>query len=273
MNMKDMFSYCTLIYDGSELPNALEHIKKAGYDGVELYEKDWRWGIKQLGKKGFKKLFDKSGLKVSALFGGIIKNESSLSVVKEAADIAEFLGSKYIFAVSPQKDCIDKDGFLKGVDIACDYLQKKDIQLVIHNHAGTYMESPKKTVTVCTKIQKMNFGICFDSVHFALFEDNLLGWLDELIKYIKYVHLKDMKLTRLEFYKRRPVEEWRWGDLDHLWEEYTNLEEGVLDNRSIAVRLKKLGYSGWWVPEVERKEYDRQQHAYNNIRRLKSYFK
>ena len=53
--------------------------------------------IKNLGKKGFKELFIKNNLKVSALFGGILKDKSSLLEIKEASYIAEFLNSKYIF--------------------------------------------------------------------------------------------------------------------------------------------------------------------------------
>ena len=38
-------SYCTLIYKGEELLKALEDVKGAGYQGIELYPKDWRWAL------------------------------------------------------------------------------------------------------------------------------------------------------------------------------------------------------------------------------------
>ena len=38
-------SYSTLIYEGNELPKAVEHIKKAGYTGIELNPKDWEWSL------------------------------------------------------------------------------------------------------------------------------------------------------------------------------------------------------------------------------------
>jgi sugar phosphate isomerase/epimerase len=269
--MKDSFSYCTIIYQGHELPLVVEHISAAGYDGIELYPKDWEWGFSNLGKKGMKKLFDDSGLAVSAVFGGVLENSSD--ALTDAAKAAETLGARYVFAVSPIKGAVSRSECEDIVSRACDTLASFGLVLVIHNHAGTYMESISVSHDLCNAIHKPNFGLCLDSLHFALFDDDIQDCLEPVIDYVKYVHLKDMTKTRHEIDAAVPKETWRWGALGHLAETYIDLEKGVIDNKAIAAYIKKSGYSGWWIPEIEVARIDRKDHAANNAGLIRSYVK
>jgi inosose dehydratase len=269
--MKDLFSYCTLIYKGYELPLAIEHISAAGYGGIELYPKDWSWGFSHLGKNELRDLFEANGLAVSAVFGGVLENENE--ALADAAHAAVALDSKFVFAVSPIKGSVSRSECEDIVGNACDFLDTFGLTLLIHNHAGTYMESIGVSHDLCKAIQKPNFGLCLDSVHFALFDDAIQNCLEPVIEFVKYVHLKDMTKTRHEIDAVVPKETWRWGALGHLAETYIDLDKGVIDNKAIAKAIKNSGYSGWWVPEIEVARIDRNNHALNNARLIKSYVK
>ena len=54
-------SYCTLIYEGNELLTALEDVKRAGYQGIELYPKDWRWALNSYSLEEFADIFQRFG--------------------------------------------------------------------------------------------------------------------------------------------------------------------------------------------------------------------
>ncbi|MDD5017621.1 MAG: TIM barrel protein [Eubacteriales bacterium] len=266
--MEDKLSYCTLIYNGNELTKAISHVREAGYDGIELYPKDWRWALGELGEAGLINLF--RNLSVSALFGGVLSEQQE--GIAEAKNIAQLLDVKYIFIVAPPKNmCLKNEEILNMLEKAYSSVKNTDIKLIIHNHAGTLVETIESTLQLFSNLDKLPIGLCFDSVHYALFHDDLVSRLEEIIHFIDYVHLKDMNLTRQQLSAIKPVDQWKWGDLSHIADHYTGLENGVIDNESIAKRLKDLGYAGWWLPEIERKEINPLDHAIENFKVLKSY--
>ena len=266
--MEDKLSYCTLIYDGSEIEQAIAHVGKAGYDGIELYPKDWQWALGEYGEAGMENLF--RGIEVSALFGGVLaEDQEGMADAKRAA---QMLGAGYIFFVAPVKNTGTKlEDVVRMMEQAYSLVRDSQIKLIIHNHAGTFVETIESTVQLFSELKGLPIGLCFDSVHYALFHDDLIERLDEIVDFIDYVHLKDMNLTRQQLAAIKPVDQWKWGDLDHIAAHYTGLENGVIDNKSIAKRFKALGYSGWWLPEIERKEINRLDHAAENCRVMKSY--
>lgn len=267
--MENKISYCTLIYDGCDIETAVRDIASAGYDGIELYPKDWEWGIEHLGRETFSHLFKDAGLAVSAVFGDVLS--ASEQNITSAISAAKLVGATYIFAVPPVKNSVDRSRCLRIINHVCSLLEDHGLNLVLHNHAGTCMESISESVDICSSIDRKNFGLCLDSVHFALYDDDIHLHLEPLLPFIRYVHLKDMTKPRRVQYETLPPDMWRWGDLAHLASTYTDLEHGVIDNRAIAEYLIRSGYSGWWVPEIERQQADRLEHASFNHTVLKSY--
>lgn len=267
---RDYFSYCTLTYTGEELPLAVEQIADAGYDGIEIYPKDWQWGMKVLGKKSFQRLFSDAGLCVSAVFGGVL--DEKLGNVEEAAKIGQMIGAKYVFVVAPVIGTVEYSQCVDILHRASRLASEYKETLLIHNHAGTFMESLETSQKLCAAVQDLNFGLCLDSLHFALFDDNIENKLSGVLPFVKYVHLKDLDISRRELYKVTPKEEWRWGNLQYLEFHYTDLNSGVIDNAKIAAIIKAYGFSGWWLPEIERAYMNRQIHLNQNYERIKRYF-
>lgn len=267
--MMNKFSYCTLIYDGAELPIAIEHVSRAGYDGIELYPKDWTWAFRELGAQRLKRLLSDASIQVSAVFGGVLGPDPA--TLLDAAQAADRLGARTVFAVSPVKGEVGRSECEDILNCACDQIEKYSLKLAIHNHAGTFMESLDVSVDLCKAIRKDNFGLCLDSLHFALFDDAIEKKIDPLLPYIAYVHLKDILRSRHELNRLVPQEEWKWGTLSFLEQTYTDLESGIIDNNAIARKISQYGYIGWWLPEIERQRIDRYAHAVNNYNVIRSY--
>lgn len=265
-------SYSTLTYDGSEFFFAIDEIANAGYNGIEIYPKDWEWALSQQSIDDLRKLLAKKRLKISAVFGGSLGIGSDFERFTRAADIGSQLDCQYVFFVAPGKHAKNEFNLASVCRETARVLKAKGMIALLHNHAGTMVETSRDAAILSENVNSENFGLCFDSVHYALFEDDLAESVQRTSSYIKYVHLKDIKKTRGELTKSMPAEEWEWGNLAHLSQEYTGLGEGVINNRCVVNELLRIGYSGWWVLEVERREHDRSIQLSRNKKELRSYF-
>ena len=265
-------SYCTLTYNGNEFQTAIIDSGKTGYNGIEIYPKDWEWALSQMPITDLKKLITASGLRVSGVFGGCLSLTSDLGHLIQAADIGFQLNCEYVFFVAPGKQAKESFDFVSACKEAAKLLKVKGMVAVLHNHAGTIVETSDDAARLCEAVSARNFGLCFDSVHYALFEDDLEKSVNRTRDFIKYVHLKDIKKDRFKLASITPTAQWEWGHLEHLSREYTGLGEGVINNRAVVKALLDIGYDGWWMIEIERQEYDRSIHASRNINELRNYF-
>lgn len=269
MTGKNMFAYSTITYKKEELPLALEQISHAGYDGVELCPKDWEWGLETLGKKGLVHLFAKYSLMVASLYGGLLG--ADLSELEEACRIGNALGSENVFVLAPVAGSATYDQVLQWAKDACGIAAKYGMILLIHHHAGTFMDELSVCEKLCADIREPNYGLCFDSLHLSLYEDQVEDKLSNLLPYIRYVHFKDLEMDRTEFYKIKPKETWRFGDLGHLEKHYMDLGDGIIHHAAIAEVIRNYGYTGWWEPEIERIYLDRKTQVERNYQRIREY--
>jgi sugar phosphate isomerase/epimerase len=265
-------SYCTLIYDGNEFQTAIKDSAKAGYSGIEIYPKDWEWALSQMSITDLKRLIGSSGLRVSGVFGGCLSSNSDFDNLIRAADIGSKLDCEYVFFVASGKQAKASFDFVSACKEVAKLLEVKGMVAVLHNHAGTVIETSDDAAKLCDAVSARNFGLCFDSVHYALFEDDLKKSVKRNRDFIKYVHLKDIKKDRFALARITPTAQWDWGNLEHIAREYTGLGEGVINNRAVVKALRDIGYDGWWMIEIERQEYDRSTHASRNINELRNYF-
>jgi inosose dehydratase len=261
-----------LIYNANEFPVAVSDVAKAGYNGIEIYPKDWEHALASRSVEEVGAELAENGLRVSAVFGGSLSSKVDLDGFARAAEIGSQLGSEFVFFVAPGKHHEGKTNFVSLFREAARMLKSKGMTAVLHNHAGTVVESSSDAARISEAVDSKSFGLCFDSVHYALFEDDLVQCVQNTKDYVKYVHLKDIKRKKAEIQESYPAKDWEWGKLEHLAKEYTGLDEGVIDNYSVVKAFCASGYEGWWVVEIERQEYDRVLHASKNIGILKQYF-
>ena len=266
-------SYCTLIYEGGELLEALEDVKAAGYQGIELYPKDWRWALNSYSLDELGSILRKVDLSVSGVMGGVLNEQKDLEVFGEAVNIAAAIGCPNVFFVAAAKPACDYDEFIRLAKKATAYAASMELTALLHHHAGTLAESMVQTRNIAESVGMDNFAVCFDSVHLALFEKDLAGSMLALGDLIKYVHLKDIKKDREVLLRGVPASDLTWENLDHIAQEYTGLGEGTINNEEVAHTLLDMGYEGWWVIEIERQEYGRKEHAEKNLKRLRAYLR
>ena len=265
-------SYCTLIYEGNELLNALEDVKRAGYQGIELYPKDWRWALDRYSLDEFGDVLHRFDLSVTGVMGGVLNEQKDLEAFGEAVNIAAAIGCPNVFFVAAAKPACEYNEFIRLAKEAAAYAARMGLTALLHHHAGTLAETMAQTRNIAESVDMDNFAICFDSVHFALFEKDLPGSVLALGDLIRYVHLKDIKKDREVILRGVPASDLTWENLDYIAQEYTGLGEGTIDTEEVAHTLLDMGYEGWWVIEIERQEYARKEHAEKNLKRLRKYF-
>ncbi len=266
-------SYCTLIYEGNELLSALEDVKLAGYQGIELYAKDWRWALDRYSLDQFGDMLQRFDVNVTGVMGGVLNEQNDLEAFGEAVKVAAAIGCPNVFFVAAAKPGCEYSSFISLTKQATARAANMGITALLHHHAGTLAETMAQTRNIAESVRMDNFAICFDSVHMALFEQDLPGSVMSLGNLIRYVHLKDIKKDREVILRGVPAAGLTWANLDYLAQEYTGLGEGTLDNEEVAHTLLGMGYDGWWVIEIERQEYERKEHAQRNLDTLRSYFR
>jgi inosose dehydratase len=264
-------SYCTLIYEGNELLAALEDVKRAGYQGIELYPKDWRWALNKYSLDEFSHILHRFDVSVTGVMGGVLNERKDLEAFGEAATIAAALGCPNVFFVAAAKPGCEYNEFIRLAKQAAAYAASMGLTALLHHHAGTLAETMPQTRNIAESVGMDSFAICFDSVHLALFEKDLAGSVLALGDLIRYVHLKDIKKNREVILRGVPAADLTWDNLDYIAQEYTGLGEGTINNEEVAHTLLDMGYDGWWVVEIERQEYSRKEHAGKNLERLRTY--
>jgi inosose dehydratase len=265
-------SYCTLIYEGNELLDALEDVQRAGYQGIELYPKDWLWALERYSLDEFGDVFHQFDLSVTGVMGGVLNGQKDLEVFRKAVHIAAAIGCPNVFFVAAAKPASEYNAFIRLAKKATAHAAEMELTALLHHHAGTLAETMAQTRDIAQSVNMDNFGICFDSVHLALFEEDLAGCLTALGDLVRYVHLKDIKKDRETLFHGGLASDLAWDNLDYIAQEYTGLGEGTINNEEIVHTLLDMDYDGWWVIEIERQEYARKEHAEKNLSRLRAYF-
>lgn len=266
-------SYCTLIYEGNELLSALEDVKSAGYQGIELYPKDWRWALNRYSLDEFGDILKRFDMSVTGVMGGVLNEQNDLEAFGEAVTVAAAIGCPNVFFVASTKPGCEYSRFIRLARQATANAASKGLTALLHHHAGTLAETMVQTRNIAESVGMNNFAICFDSVHMALFEQDLPGSVAALGNLIRYVHLKDIKKDREVILHGVPAAGLTWANLDYIAQEYTGLGEGTVDNEEVAHTLLDMSYDGWWVIEIEKQEYARKEHAQRNLERLRACFR
>lgn len=123
----------------------------------------------------------------------------------------------------------------------------RGLQLVFHNHAGTWVETPTELKKLLNTTDSRLVGLCLDTGHYTFGGGNAVEAIESYRNRLRYVHLKDLDpkvkdavvsggLDFLEALRRRVFPE---------------LGEGSVDLAGVARRLQEDGYDGWVVAEQD----------------------
>jgi L-ribulose-5-phosphate 3-epimerase len=258
-----------MIPKGWSFERGLELIKKAGYDGVELWLGDVAWfqmTTTDAEVRGLRRKVEGAGLVVSNVSTGLHwetplsardpkTREQALRIVERQIETAQILGTDAILVVAglvteevPYNEvylrCLDAmkqlapAGAKAGVKIGCENC----------NSEQRFLISPREFWTFLNEVNHPFVGIHLDvgNIHDTGFAEQ---WIEIHGPRITRIHLKDVNKHR-----------GRCGDQSV----YTNLFLGDNNWPAIRAALVKVGYNGWLIAEMElRYRYAQDQQFYD----------
>jgi inosose dehydratase len=126
-------------------------------------------------------------------------------------------------------------------------LKSASIQVVFHNHVGTYVETEAETSRLLDGTDPSLVGWCLDCGHLAYGGGDTLRMLEKYGGRVGYAHIKDVDGKILQM-----SHEQGWSFLEALRRFiFTPLGEGVVNIPAVIRTLKSHRYDGWLVIEQD----------------------
>jgi inosose dehydratase len=126
-------------------------------------------------------------------------------------------------------------------------LEPMGMELVFHNHVGTYVETPDETVRLLDETDPARVGWCLDTGHLAFGGGDALAMLSRYADRVRHVHLKDVDGAVLA---RARAEHWTFGQALSAFI-FPPLGDGVARIPGVVAALHERGYDGWYVIEQD----------------------
>ena len=167
----------------------------------------------------------------------IAADSGDLRRVKEAGHVDAFGG-----LTDSQWDSLGN-----GLNELAGSLKSAGIQLVFHNHVGTYVETEAETSRLLDATDPSLVGWCLDCGHLAYGGGDTLRMLEKYGNRVAYVHIKDVDGKVLQ---RSHEEGWSFHDALKRFV-FTRLGEGVVNIPAVIRALKSHRYDGWLVIEQD----------------------
>ncbi len=256
-------------------PQLLEEIIAAGYDSTE-------WDLcmeKEVGR--MRADLEARGLGMLGRFVGLeLRNaEKTNSEIKRALEIARFLkaiGGEYLIAADSgdsrrwqRAGHVDPKGGLseaqwhslgEGLNELGHRVKADGMQLVFHNHVGTYVETETETGRLLDETDPDLVGWCLDCGHLAYGGGDTLRMLNRYGRRVSYVHIKDVDGKVLEHSR---AEQWSFPTALKSFI-FCPLGKGVARVPDVIAALKANGYEGWLVVEQDTTPLDPTENARQN---------
>jgi inosose dehydratase len=205
------------------------------------------------------------------LLGGFVglelRNEAKLaSEIERALELGRFfksLGAQLLIAADSgdpfrlaQSGRVDPTSGLNkhewrnltsGLDQIGKQLRLEGVNVVFHNHVGTYVETEAETARLLEETNPDHVGWCFDCGHIAYGGADVFRLLKKYGSRVRHAHLKDVNAEVLNEARAR-----RWNLADALKAFiFSPLGKGNLDLRRVLRLLRDQGYNDWLVVEQD----------------------
>jgi len=126
-------------------------------------------------------------------------------------------------------------------------LEPMGMELVFHNHVGTYVETADETARLLEVTDPARVGWCLDCGHLAYGGGDNLEMLARYGDRVRHVHIKDVDGTVLA---RAKAEGWSFAHALKTWI-FPPLGEGIARIPEVVDALRTHGYDGWYVIEQD----------------------
>jgi inosose dehydratase len=133
--------------------------------------------------------------------------------------------------------------YFERVGRAVDRCRSREVSVVFHHHAGTYVESPTEIEAL---LEHTDVGICYDTGHALVGGGDPIDVARMCGDRIEHLHLKDVDLAILARLRGGEL------SLDEAWIEgiFCPFGEGGVDFDAVLSEL--AGFTGWSVLEQDR---------------------
>src|ERR1700751_2370517 len=256
-------------------PQLLEEMKAAGYTATEWstdMPKDPAVLAADLQARGL------------GLLGGYVELELRTDAkrddeIQRGVEIGKFfrsLGGSFLIAadggdprriqeaghVNPEGGLTDAQwrSLCQGLNEVGSTLRSAGIQVVFHNHVGTYVETEAETSRLLDGTDPSLVGWCLDCGHLAYGGGDTLRMLEKYGDRVAYAHIKDVDGSVLE---RARAEHWDFSKALKSFI-FTPLGQGIARVPDVIKALDSHGYDGWLVIEQDTTPTDPTRNAKEN---------
>jgi inosose dehydratase len=121
------------------------------------------------------------------------------------------------------------------------------MRVVVHHHAGTFIETPAEIDRLLTATDANRVGLLLDTGHCVYGGGDPLDILKRHRGRVRYVHLKDARADELRHVRASDVsmsDAWKRGV-------FCPLGDGVVDFPEVIETLRSQGYAGWLIVEQD----------------------
>jgi inosose dehydratase len=134
-----------------------------------------------------------------------------------------------------------------GLNELGNQLRPQGVQVVFHNHVGTYVETEEETARLLDETDPQLVSWCFDCGHLAYGGGDNLAMLGRYGNRIGYVHLKDVDQAILEQAKTHG---WSFAQALKSYI-FAPLGQGAARIPDVVEKLRLADYDGWLVIEQD----------------------
>jgi inosose dehydratase len=125
--------------------------------------------------------------------------------------------------------------------------QELGMRVVLHHHAGTFVETPQEVERLLAGTDAASVGLLLDTGHYVYGGGDPVALVKRHGTRVRYVHLKDARADELQRVRDDDVamgDAWARGV-------FCPLGLGVVDFPRVIESLRGAGYSGWLIVEQD----------------------
>jgi inosose dehydratase len=154
-----------------------------------------------------------------------------------------------------------------GVAVTAEHADRFGLRTHVHNHVGTYVETPDEVAALAVEMDPGVADFCFDTGHYAYGSGDPVQFVQQYPHRIGYLHLKDVDAKVLAAAKMNA-----WSFLAALRQViFCRFGEGVVDIPAIIDTLTQSSFDGWIVVEQDTCRGDSTEMAADNLAYLIDY--
>lgn len=139
------------------------------------------------------------------------------------------------------------EAFMTNLHRAAEMCRSVGLDVVIHPHAGTYLEAAGEIDRVMNRLDASLLGLCLDTGHFRFGGADPTACVHAYASLIRHIHLKDCSVAVLEEVRRSGL-----GFAEGVNRGvFTDLGEGDSGIAEVVAALREHDYRGWVVVEQD----------------------